>query len=67
MEKNVGRIDKGIRILIGIFIIIAGAYLKSVWGILGMIPIITSQIGVCPIYSIFHFSTISKDHKKKQL
>ncbi|HET6225549.1 MAG TPA: DUF2892 domain-containing protein [Bacteroidia bacterium] len=60
MKKNIGRIDRIARIFIGMLIILIGAYYKSIWGILGMVPIITSQIGVCPLYSLFHFSTISK-------
>lgn len=66
MKKNIGRTDKGIRLLIGIIIIITGAHFKSVWGVLGMIPIITTQIGSCPIYLLFHINTISEHQKEKQ-
>lgn len=65
MEKNIGKADKRIRLLAGAVIIITGAYLNSVWGILGMIPVITVQIGVCPLYSLLHLSTISKTSKKQ--
>jgi hypothetical protein len=65
MENNIGKTDKGLRILIGIAIVVIGAYFNSVWGVLGMIPIITSQIGVCPIYSLLHISTVSKPEKRK--
>jgi hypothetical protein len=66
MEKNIGKTDKGIRVLIGVIIIVAGAYFNSVWGILGMIPIVTSQMGVCPIYSLLHIHTMSETEKKKR-
>lgn len=63
MKKNIGRADKIIRICLGIFIIVIGINMKSVWGVLGMIPIITSEIGVCPAYLPFGFSTVSKKNK----
>jgi hypothetical protein len=65
MENNIGKTDKWIRVLIGTLIIIVGAHCKSVWGVLGMIPIITSQIGVCLVYSLFHINTVSEIKKKK--
>ena len=67
MEKNIGKTDKRIRILIGILIVIIGAYFNSVWGVLGMIPIITSQLEVCPLYSLLHISTVSETEKRKGL
>ena len=63
MEKNIGKIDKGIRILIGAGIIMFGAHAESIWGILGMIPIIISEIGISPLYVLFHISTIPKTKK----
>jgi hypothetical protein len=65
MEKNIGRIDKRLRILLGIIVIIVGAYLKSVWGVLGIIPIVTAQIATCPIYTLFGLNTIKKSKKRR--
>ncbi len=65
MEKNIGKIDKGIRLLIGAGIIIVGAQASSIWGILGMIPIIISDIGISPLYTLFHISTIPKTKKNR--
>ena len=64
MEKNIGKTDKAIRMLIGILIIVIGAYENSVWGVLGMIPVITAAAGVCPLYKLFHINTNSKINKK---
>lgn len=60
MKKNIGKTDKLLRIVLGTSIIIAGAYLKSVWGIVGMIPIITAQSGFCPAYLLFGITTMEK-------
>lgn len=57
MKKNIGKLDKTLRVLLGIAIILFGANNNSVWGIVGIIPIITAQIGVCPLYSILGIST----------
>ncbi|MCX6296108.1 MAG: DUF2892 domain-containing protein [Bacteroidetes bacterium] len=60
MKKNIGKIDKTFRLLLGTAIIIIGAQLNSVWGIFGIIPIIISQIGICPIYLLLGLSTDNK-------
>lgn len=57
MKKNIGKIDKTLRVLIGIAIILFGASNNSVWGVMGIIPIITTQIGICPLYSLLGIST----------
>lgn len=66
MENNIGKIDKTIRVLTGIIIIITGAQLESVWGALGVIPIITSQVGVCPLYVVFKINTIPTQRVKNR-
>ncbi len=57
MQKNVGQIDKIIRIVIGVAIIIAGLINHSWWGVVGVVPILTSFIGFCPLYTILNIST----------
>lgn len=57
MKKNMGTLDKTLRVLFGIAIILFGANNNSVWGVMGIIPIITAQIGVCPVYSLLGINT----------
>lgn len=57
MKKNIGKVDKTIRILLGATIIAIGAHMNSVYGILGIVPIITAQVGLCPLYTVLHIST----------
>ena len=57
MNQNVGKIDRLFRILIGIVIIAIGAYFKSWWGIIGVVPILTAIIGFCPLYIPFKINT----------
>jgi len=57
MKKNVGKIDRTIRIIIGIAVIAAGIYFKSWWGIIGVVPIFTGLIRFCPLYVPFKIAT----------
>lgn len=66
MEKNIGKTDKRARLFIGIVTILVGAHANSVWGVLGMIPIITAEIGICPLYSLFHLTTIPQSNRKQR-
>ena len=61
MKHNVGRVDKIIRITLGIAIGIAGFYFKSWLGLIGIIPIFVALISWCPFYAPFKISTKKND------
>ncbi|MCF6170803.1 MAG: DUF2892 domain-containing protein [Bacteroidales bacterium] len=61
MKKNVGTIDKVVRIVAAIIIGSLGYYYQSWWGLLAIIPLFTAFVGFCPIWTIFGFSTKSKE------
>jgi hypothetical protein len=51
MNKNVGGIDRILRILAGIALIaLAGFEVVGVWGFIGVVPLATGLIGWCPAY-----------------
>lgn len=63
MKKNMGTVDKTIRILVAI-LIAALFYFKVITGTLGIVLLIfagifllTSFISFCPLYTIFGLST----------
>jgi hypothetical protein len=60
MKKNIANWDRAIRFFTGVVIIVIGAYFKSVWGAIGVIPLFTAQSGTCPVYSVFGISTLKK-------
>lgn len=68
MSKNVGGLDKLLRIVLGLALIgfaIAGPALGmdtgyNVWGWVGVIPLATGLINFCPLYPIFGISTCKK-------
>lgn len=58
MKANAGTIDRTIRILAGLGLIAAalsGAI--GAWGWLGVIPLATGIVGICPAYLPFGMST----------
>jgi len=61
MKKNMGKTDKTIRLILGVVIIALGIYFKSWWGLVGLIPLLTSFVSFCPLYAPFKISTIKKE------
>ncbi|HRD95192.1 MAG TPA: DUF2892 domain-containing protein [Rubrivivax sp.] len=58
MKSNVGGIDRILRIVIGLALIaltLTGTI--GVWGWIGVVPLLTAGLGICPLYSILGFST----------
>jgi len=56
-KKNMGSIDRVLRVVIGILVISAGICNKSWWGAIGIIPLLTAMMGSCPLYLPFGIST----------
>lgn len=61
MNKNVGTIDKTLRIVVGLVIIAVGIIYKSWWGAIGLVPLLTALSGFCPLYVPIKLSTRKKD------
>ena len=58
MWQNVGSIDRVIRIGIGIVLIslvFVGPH--TLWGLVGIVPLLTSFVGYCPLYSVLGIRT----------
>lgn len=58
MKKNVGGIDRLLRIIVGAGLIAATAlsYLP-VWGYIGAVPLATGLINFCPVYPLLGINT----------
>lgn len=59
MKCNVGKIDRIIRLLLGVAIIAVGVYFSSWWGAIGAILLFTAAVGWCPAYLPLGLSTCS--------
>ena len=58
MNKNVGGIDKMMRIVVGAVLIAASAtQMLPVWGYIGVIPLVTGLMGWCPLYRLIGLNT----------
>ena len=60
MNKNVGGIDRILRIIVGLALI-ASAVLGyfSPWGYIGVVPLLTGAVGWCPAYTLIGLKTCS--------
>jgi hypothetical protein len=69
MKKNMGTIDRIIRTILALVVLIL--YLNGnitggvaiILGIFAIVFLVTSAIGFCPMYALLHISTIGKSKK----
>lgn len=59
-QRNIGNIDRLLRIVIGI-VLIALVFVgpRTPWGWIGLVPLLTALIGTCPLYSLIGLKTRS--------
>lgn len=65
MKANVGGIDRILRIVVGLALVLWALGLvpglaPNVWGWIGVVPLLTAVVGFCPAYTILGMSTCSK-------
>lgn len=61
MKRNVGTIDRLLRIILGLVIAIVGVLFDSWWGLISIIPLATGLFNFCPLYFPFGISTVKKE------
>lgn len=57
MKCNVGKIDRALRIIVGIAVIGGGIVMHNWWGAVGIVPLVTGLIRWCPAYVPFGISS----------
>lgn len=60
MRNNVGTVDRIIRVIVGLGMLslLFGVDGKErFWGLLGLIPLLTGILGLCPFYALIGFKT----------
>jgi hypothetical protein len=58
LPTNEHTIDRGLRIVLGLFVLsltVVGP--QTLWGLIGLVPLLTGVIGSCPLYTLFGLST----------
>ncbi|MEY2777803.1 MAG: hypothetical protein RLY30_1901 [Pseudomonadota bacterium] len=66
-QKNMGSIDRILRIIIGIALVAAAATgTLGAWAFIGVVPIVTAALGSCPAYSLIGLRTCSAPNQESQ-
>ncbi len=60
MKVNVGSTERTIRIIAGVIIIALGVYYQSLWGVIGLVPLMTGLFRFCPLYTILGINTCKR-------
>ncbi len=53
MQTNEGKLDRMIRVIVGLVLLsltLVGP--QSMWGLVGLVPLLTGLVGYCPLYSV---------------
>jgi hypothetical protein len=67
MLTNESFIDRALRVVIGIVVlslVVVGP--KTMWGLLGLVPLLTGLVGFCPLYRLLGISTCPAHGGRKQ-
>ena len=64
--RNEGTADRVFRVTVGLILLsLVFVGPQTLWGLIGIVPILTGATGVCPAYSLFGMSTCSTDRTAK--
>lgn len=58
MPRNEGTLDRALRIILGLVLLsLVFVGPQSLWGLIGLVPLLTGLIGYCPLYQIVGLNT----------
>ena len=61
MKRNIGTLDRTLRILLGVVLIaLAATGTVGWWGWIGVVPLLTGLVRSCPVYSVAGISSCKK-------
>jgi len=56
--KNEHKIERTLRVLVGLVLLsIVFVGPKTLWGLVGILPLVTGLVGTCPLYTLLGIST----------
>ena len=58
MTRNEGTIDRVLRVVLGL-VLLSLVFIgpQTVWGWIGVVPLVTGLVGTCPVYSLLGVNT----------
>jgi hypothetical protein len=65
MNLNVATWERVLRIFVGVVLLalsVVGP--QTAWGLLGVVPLITGVMGVCPLYRAFGITSVGPGHRE---
>lgn len=58
LPQNEGTLDRTLRVIVGLALLsLVFVGPKSLWGFVGLVPLVTGLVGSCPLYSLFGLRT----------
>ena len=64
MKANVGSLDRALRIVAGVvLVVLAATGVIGVWGWIGIVPILTGTTRFCPAYTLLGMNTCPMDKR----
>jgi hypothetical protein len=58
LARNEGQTDRIIRVMIGLGLLsLTFIGPRSLWGLFGLVPLVTGLVGYCPLYQLLGFRT----------
>ncbi|MDU8944383.1 YgaP family membrane protein [Ovoidimarina sediminis] len=58
MTRNEGTLDRALRIIAGLVLLsLVFVGPQTLWGLIGIVPLVTGLIGWCPAYSLLGLNT----------
>lgn len=62
MKMNEGKLDRSLRVVAGLGIISLAFWgPQTPWAFVGLVPILTGLLGICPLYTLFGFNTCPRN------
>lgn len=58
MTRNESNLDRALRIILGL-VLLSLVFIgpQTLWGLVGLVPLVTGLLGSCPVYSVLGIST----------
>lgn len=64
MQANEGVLDRVLRVGAGLILIgLAATKVIGLWGYIGIVPLLTGALGMCPLYSLLGINTCPVNRK----